>query len=160
MYCVVSVVLPPTTQFITTSKCVYYNPLECPPSTCNKTVDDCGEPLEGKRWHCYALWTNKTGTVVMLMSGCWIDVEKCYDQAACISNDMSRTDESFCCCDGNFCNAKVYDIPVRTSQVPDTRTPGEYARCLQFDSLTNPSRGHSVCLLVNLRTARSVHTYG
>jgi len=122
----VCVVLPPTAQFVTTTKCVYYNPHECPPATCNKTVEECGKPLEGKRWHCYALWTNRTGTVVMLMSGCWIDVENCYDQLTCVSNDMSRTDESFCCCDGDLCNAKVYDSPLRSTRMPETRTPGEH----------------------------------
>jgi len=124
--CVVCVVPPPTTQHVVTSKCVYYNPRECPPATCNRTVEECGAPLEGKRWHCYALWTNKTGSVVMLMRGCWIDVEKCYDQTSCVSNDMpmSRTDGSFCCCDGDLCNAKVYESPVRSSPQPTTLTPG------------------------------------
>ena len=130
--CVVCVVLPRTAQFATTTtKCVYYNPRECPPATCNKTVEECGEPLEGKRWHCYALWTNKTGTVVKLMSGCWIDVKKCYDRPICISNDMSRTDESFCCCDRDLCNAKVYDSPVRSSEMRTTTTPGEYYNAMQ-----------------------------
>jgi len=120
----VSVVMPPTSELVT-NKCVYHNPLECPPATCNKTVEECGEPVEGKRWHCYALWTNKTGRVSVLMSGCWIYVEKCIGQLACVSNDMSRTDENFCCCDGDLCNAKVYDSGARSSPVPDTNTPGE-----------------------------------
>ena len=121
------VVPPPLTQFVVTSRCVYYNPRECPPATCNRTVEECGAPLEGKRWHCYALWTNRTGVVTMLMSGCWIDVENCYDQTKCMSNDMSRTDENFCCCDGNLCNAKVYDSPsARSSPLPEYRTSGAW----------------------------------
>jgi len=124
--CAVCVVLPPTAQFIETTKCMYYNPRECPPATCNRTTIDCDEPLEGRRSHCYALWTNRTGTVVILMQGCWINVEDCYDQRTCVRNDMSRTEESFCCCDGDLCNAQVFDSQIRTSsQVPETRTPGE-----------------------------------
>ena len=126
--CAVCVVPPPTTQFVTTTRCVYYNPGKCPPATCNQTVEECGEPLEGKRWHCYALWTNQTGQVVILMRGCWINNENCYDQTTCTSNDMSRTDESFCCCDGDLCNARVYDLPsVRSSSPSVSHTPGLYA---------------------------------
>jgi len=133
---VVCVVPPPTMQYVLTTKCVYYNPRECPPATCNKTVEECGKPVEGKRWHCYALWTNKTGSIVMLMSGCWIEVENCYDQTMCISNDMSRTDESFCCCDGDLCNAKVYDSHVRSKPLTEPSTPGVCAgKCFNFDDV-------------------------
>ena len=127
--CAVCVVPPTTTQFVMATKCVYYSPRECPLATCNRTVQDCGEPLDGKRWHCYALWTNKTGNVMMQSSGCWIEVEKCYDQTMCISNGMSGTDDSlsFCCCDGDLCNAKVYDLQVRSSPLPASSTPGVYA---------------------------------
>jgi len=125
VFCTVCVVMLPTTQYVMTTKCLYYNPKECPPATCNKTVIECDEPLEGRRSHCYALWTNKTGTVEILMRGCWINVENCYDQFSCVRNDMSRTEESFCCCDGDLCNAKVFDSPVTSTRMPETRTPGE-----------------------------------
>ena len=124
-FCAVCVVLPPTAQFVKTTKCVYSDPRECPPATCNKTVEECGEPLEGKRWHCYALFTNRSGTVTMLMRGCWFNNDQCYDQLDCVSNDMSRTDDSFCCCNGDLCNAKVYDSPVRSGAVLESSTLGE-----------------------------------
>jgi len=59
------------------------------------------------------------------MRGCWIEVDSCSGQMACVSNDMSRTDQSFCCCDGDLCNAQVYDSPVRSTQRTETQTQGE-----------------------------------
>lgn len=70
---------------------------------------------------CYSLWrTNENGTVSIIRQGCWQNndnLESC-NQTTCSSKgpltDLARTGHNFCCCTGDFCNAKFISIkPVR-----------------------------------------------
>ena len=81
---------------------------------CNKTcsVDQ----------YCFAIWTNNSGNVKVLMHGCWSgrDAANC-ETATCKLGIRIEKQNYFCCCNKDFCNdelgldPEVYVAPNLTS---------------------------------------------
>lgn len=65
------------------------------------SVKVCDPPAEGKRSHCYTLWTNISGVVTIVKQSCWLDHFQCY-QSQCEAKSPSH--HLFCCCEGDMCN--------------------------------------------------------
>jgi len=103
-----------------TEVCEYYNPAMCLkyPNHCNKTAV-CDVPESGKRSHCYALWTNNSGSVKVLMKGCWLDNPQCYDLSSC-TGEKQNDGQYYCCCEGDFCNSVLSITIDNGSRKPDT----------------------------------------
>jgi Activin types I and II receptor domain len=78
-------------------------------SNCSSAVLACGAPdAPGKRTHCYALWRNVSGSVTVILKGCWLDYEECYDRRECLGLPTTHvTDGYFCCCDVDECNRNM-----------------------------------------------------
>lgn len=121
--------LPPTprpTPALPTLFCEHYDYLECRGSSapCNNSVQACEVDPEGKQPHCYALWTNKSGTVVVSKKGCWFNLFECLNPAVCISEaPVTPEQHQFCCCDTDTCNVNVYTASwISVASSPTTTT--------------------------------------
>ena len=85
--------------------CEHFNPSQCSdPTKCNQT-QVCSDD-DAEKWHCYALWTNVSGTPLILMKGCWLDKEYCYNKQRCTVTEVNRHN-NFCCCDEDMCNSDL-----------------------------------------------------
>lgn len=106
--------------------CQFYNRKHCEDKgECTEKINEC-PPHNGKRQGCFALWRrdNKTDEPIVEMKDCFIYHENC-DQDECINNEYNKTSNNFfCCCKHNNCNAEfkwkpVYQEPS-TTPVDDT----------------------------------------
>lgn len=80
---------------------------------CDDVVDYCAAPEDGKRAHCYASWSNDTGTPKMVKAGCWLNDQACYDKNECVAT--KATSVHFCCCEGHMCNGEfsvIFEPPT------------------------------------------------
>jgi hypothetical protein len=93
-------------------ECVSYDWQKCSGANCTQ-IEVCETPDPGKRAHCYATWRNETGNITVLMQGCWLDAEDCYDHKRCEEREWETNKPYFCCCDGNVCNTpdNLYYVP-------------------------------------------------
>lgn len=116
--------LPPGGAAMTTLVCEYYDPFQCgkDPNYCNRT-ESCPTPDEGKRSHCYALWTNTSGVIEVLKKGCWLDAPQCYDLFRCVESD-SRQLRYYCCCEGDMCNVNLFVSASHPTDPPNHSSPG------------------------------------
>ena len=75
----------------------------CPKkNVCNETVL-CSPAEPDKNTHCYASWKNGTDGVELVMKGCWLDHESCYNKMECVASGATAN-IYFCCCEGEMCN--------------------------------------------------------
>lgn len=91
---------------------------------CSSTVEACGPAdAPGKRTHCYALWRNVSGSVTVILKGCWLDYEKCYDRQECLGFAVTHvTNGYFCCCDKDECNRNIsWSSNARQTTLPAAR---------------------------------------
>jgi len=82
---------------------------------CNYQRDYCERPEEGKRAHCYASWSNDTGTPKIVKAGCWLNDQACYDKNECIATKAQPQPIHFCCCEGTMCNSEysvIFEAPT------------------------------------------------
>lgn len=97
-------------------ECVAYDQQQCRrnSSHCVPQTEICPEPSAGKRAHCYAAWHNETGNVTVVMQGCWVNAEHCYDLLRCEANDVNENKPYFCCCDEDDCNkfSNLFYVPT------------------------------------------------
>ncbi|XP_078461677.1 activin receptor type-2B-like isoform X1 [Lampetra planeri] len=91
-----------------TTECEYFNAHWQRYNTSRSGTEGC----EGdKRKHCFASWTNNSGSVELVRKGCWLDDFNCYNRGECTETKETPS-VFFCCCEGNFCNKKFNHIPV------------------------------------------------
>jgi len=105
-----------------TTECEFYNQTLCQTGKgkCNVT-ETCGKPGDGKRSHCFAYWSNVSGLVEVIMKGCWLNSEACYNRPTCIVQDSPTKDTYYCCCEGDLCNSVVrYDDTYSSTAVPES----------------------------------------
>lgn len=75
----------------------------CPKkNVCNETKL-CSPAEPDKTTHCYASWKNGTDGVELVMKGCWLDHESCYNKMECVASEATAN-VYFCCCEGELCN--------------------------------------------------------
>lgn len=71
-------------------------------NVCNETIL-CPPAEPDKSTHCYASWKNGTDGVELVMKGCWLDHESCYNKIECVASEAT-SNIYFCCCEGEMCN--------------------------------------------------------
>ncbi|XP_052829882.1 activin receptor type-2B isoform X1 [Octopus bimaculoides] len=76
----------------------------CNTNVCNGTIECFAEP--DKHTHCYATWRNGSDGVEILMKGCWLDHENCYNKMDCVASD-STANVYYCCCESEMCNQNI-----------------------------------------------------
>ncbi|XP_030748861.1 activin receptor type-2A [Sitophilus oryzae] len=105
-------------SLMVTTKCEFYNS-SCTPGTCNEVVE-CDVPGEGKRNHCFVLWSYEpNGTANVSLKGCFLNSEDCYGQRSCVDKTFSpKNNFNYCCCEGDMCNANFSWVPVPTEPPP------------------------------------------
>ncbi|KAF2901915.1 hypothetical protein ILUMI_04271 [Ignelater luminosus] len=109
-----------------TTRCEFYNKTMCTKSRESGSGQGCNEQEEcelqgdGKRSHCYALWTmDENGNKNITLKGCFLNTEECYDKQECIEKaDKSNKGFWFCCCEGNMCNQNLTWDPTSTEPTP------------------------------------------
>ncbi|XP_060523830.1 activin receptor type-2A [Cylas formicarius] len=101
-----------------TTKCEYNNGT-CSPGECNEVID-CDTPGEGKRNHCFVLWSkNQDGSKNVSLKGCFLNTEDCYGQKRCTEKSPTpKNNLMFCCCEGDLCNKEFFWEPVATEAPP------------------------------------------
>lgn len=109
-----TVITPPTT-----TKCEFYNTTCAQSGGCNDEVD-CEPPGEGKRNHCFVLWSvQPDGSMNVSLKGCFLNAEDCYDRKKCVDQSYNpKKSLLFCCCEGDMCNANFTWEPAPTEPPP------------------------------------------
>ncbi len=88
-------------------ECVLYDWQKCS-DNCTGT-----EICPGKQAHCYATWRNETGNITVLMQGCWLNSDDCYDHVRFEKRKWEENKPFYYCCNEDYCNTpdNLYYIP-------------------------------------------------
>ncbi|KAL2096748.1 hypothetical protein ACEWY4_005955 [Coilia grayii] len=106
---------------VETRECVFYNDSWQTERTNRSGLERC-EGEKDKRLHCYASWLNSSGTIRLVKKGCWLDDFNCYDKQECVATE-ENPQVFFCCCEGNYCNAKFTHLPEAIAPAVKIRPP-------------------------------------
>lgn len=105
----------------TSTKCEFYNQTMCAnPNDPNcKDVEECEQPEDGKRSHCFVVWTeDENGVMNVSLKGCFLDNEDCYNKSDCVAKVSNPGKFLFCCCEGNMCNQNFKWLLTPTESPP------------------------------------------
>ncbi|KAL3280147.1 hypothetical protein HHI36_017647 [Cryptolaemus montrouzieri] len=105
----------------TTTKCEFYNQSMCanPDDPKCHDIEDCDRQDDGKRSHCFVLWSeNEHGVINISLKGCFLNSEECYNKSDCVARVTKPDKYLFCCCEGNMCNQNFKWILSPTETPP------------------------------------------